>query len=244
MENKLYINYCGTGSPATENWRLNKDAEIQRFYYILGGAGWYRSANGEKHMFEKGCVYVFPYNIRHSFHTDMSDPIRHLYFDFFSSPPIIASTPLCIPVTEGSELGLALELACRMLASRKGAPCTKTQRHLLGLLLDLADEQSTIPFNTDEVICRTLKTVGENFDKQITVTDLAKEAGFEVNYFIRRFSRVMKQTPYAYLKNYRLMQAENLLSEGIPAEKVAEQVGYDSVSSLTRALRRSGQTFK
>ena len=49
----------------------------------------------------------------------------------------------------------------------------------------------------------------------------------------------MKQTPYTYLKNYRLFKARNLLLEGVSAEKAAERVGYESAASLTRALNRA-----
>ena len=62
MDKNLYLNYCGIGSPTTENWKLKKDLGIQRFYYILGGTGGYFSADGKKKPFKKGFLYLFPYN--------------------------------------------------------------------------------------------------------------------------------------------------------------------------------------
>jgi len=241
MDNCLYVNYCGMGSPTTENWRLMPDIEIQRFYYILGGTGWYRSADGQQHLFQKGCVYLFPYNLKHSFYTDMLDPVNHLFYDFLSMPPVIASEPLCVLVEPGSQLHNALMLTCQIQRSYPRETLTQMPmgRHLLQLLLDLVDEQTPIPLNQDPVICQTLKVLQDDYNKPITVRELARQAGFEENYFIRRFKKVMRQTPYAYLKNYRLIQARNLLIEGVPVEKVALQVGYESAASLTRALRRA-----
>ena len=65
---------------------------------------------------------------------------------------------------------------------------------------------------------------------------LALEAGFAPNAFIRHFKRVMGQTPYAYIKDYRLMKATELLSQGVTVARAAELVGYENGSSLSRAL--------
>jgi len=241
MENSLYINYCGLGSPSTENWLLTQDIEIQRFYYVLGGTGWYRSPDGTKHTFQKGCVYLFPYNLRHSFHTDMSDPVSHLFYDFLSAPPIIATEPLRIPVAPDSPLHNALMLACQLKSSDYNSETYKTRldRHMLRLLLDLVHEQMPIPFSTDPIIHNALSIIQRDYATPIMVKELARQVGFEENYFIRRFKKVMKQTPYTYLKNYRLFKARNLLLEGVSAEKAAERVGYESAASLTRAMNRA-----
>jgi len=240
MEHDLYVDYCGVCSP-TENWHLSQDIEIQRLYYILGGTGGYCDDMCQKHYFHQGHLYLFPYNLRHRFFTDKTDPVRHLFFDFLSSPPIIAAEPLCICVDTDSQLSEALVLANRILRTHSKSTLAETRlsKHLLQLLLDLAHERTPLPFYTDPVICDSIKTIQSDYSKPITVRELASQAGFEENHFIRRFRNVMKQTPYAYLKNYRLIQARNLLAAGISVEDAAHKVGYESPSSLTRALRRS-----
>jgi len=110
---------------------------------------------------------------------------------------------------------------------------------LLQVLLLLLEKDHVVPYHTDDVICRSLAYIQENYKDPISVQRLTEHAGFEVNYYIRRFRRVMKQTPYAYLRNYRLMQAKDLLRSGYCASVAAQKVGYESAASLIRALKKS-----
>lgn len=241
MENNLYISSCGVGAPSTKRWHLNQDIEIQRLYYILGGCGGYYDTGGQLHMFQEGHLYLFPYNIRHRFTNDTANPVRHLYFDFLSTPPVIAPEPLSQRVEENTDLKDALTLAVQLFSSRPRATLIESSlgKNTLALLLTLFDELMPLPFHTDEVICQSLETIQKDYNTPITVRSLAALAGFEENYFIRRFRSIMHQTPYAYLRNYRLMQARNLLRAGMSMDEIASKVGYASSASLARALRQT-----
>ena len=240
MDRQFYVSYCGVGSPASKYWYLSVDFEIQRLYYILGGTGGYYGSDHEKHAFRTGSVYLFPYNLRHRFYSESNDPIRHLFFDFLSTPPIIVTQPMELTADVNSHLQEALALACGILSARTSKQIVESQigEPLLRILLTLMDEISPIPFNMDPVICKSLEIIQNQYAEPLSVRQLSDQAGFEENYFIRRFSKVMKQTPYAYLRNYRLMQARNLLGTGLSMEKTAERVGYASAVSLARALRQ------
>lgn len=242
MHHNLYVHYCGFGSPPTEQWFLKPDIEIQRLYYILGGTGGYFGSDGEQHAFQKGHIYLFPYNVKHHFINSGADPIVHLFFDFLSTPPIISGTPLVYSVEENAKAQDVLQLCCRILSEPQnvGASENALGEALLQVLLLLLEKDHVIPYHMDDVICRSLAYIQENYKDPISVQQLAEQAGFEVNYYIRRFHRVMKQTPYAYLRNYRLMQAKDLLRSGCSASVAAQKVGYESAASLLRALKQSG----
>ena len=92
----------------------------------------------------------------------------------------------------------------------------------------------------DPVVCQSLERIQRDYREPLTVTMLAQEAGFEENYYIRRFRGVMQQTPYSYLRNFRLMQARRLLRGGMTMAEAASSVGYESAASLARALRQDG----
>ena len=243
MEHQLYIHYCGTGSPSTNGWHLDREIEMQRLYYILGGTGSYCGSDGQLHPFQKGFLYLFPYNLLQRFNSDPSDPVRHLFFDFLSTPPVIAPSPICVNAAGAAELKDALDLTIRLFQSRPRPVFMESNlcSSLLRLILSLTEEIQPLPFHTDEVICRSLETIQRSYAGPLTVTQLADEAGYEQNYFIRRFRSIMHQTPYAYLRNYRLMQARNLLRTGLSMDEAALKVGYESSSSLARALRQTMQ---
>lgn len=229
----LTVSTCGVGSPPKGNWYLSRDIEVQRLYYILGGTGSYTGGDGRSRPFRSGGLYLFPYNLRDRFWSDPDDPIRHLYFDFLSTPPVIAPEPLfCVPEQE-SDLAAALTLAIRLAGPR---PEPALSGSLLELLLRLTDAVMPLPLSRDRMICRTVETVRTRFAQPLTVAELAREAGFEENYFIRRFRATMGQTPYAYLRNYRLMEARRLLEAGETLTRTAPRVGYETAAALSRAL--------
>ena len=191
------------------------------------------------HDFKAGFLYLFPYNLRDHFVSSEDDPIRHLYFDFLSTPPVIASEPFVLDPSGCDNLLEALALAKQLVTGNGQRHLHKEplRTHLLQLLLTLIDEIQPIPYSSDATVCQTLATVQSQYAQPLTVAQLAKDAGFEENYFIRRFRSVMGLTPYAYLRNYRLMQARRFLNSGATMAEAASRVGYETAASLSRALR-------
>ncbi len=242
MEQNLYISACGMGPAPAGHWYLSRDIEVQRLYCIEGGRGQYTNSDGTLSDFRPGTLYLFPYNLRDHFICDPADPIRHLYFDFLSTPPIIAAEPLRCPVEENSLLRQAIELARQTVTTHSSGQLEQEplRTYLLQLLLELLDQTMPVPYCADDAICAALNTMQTRFAEPLTVDELARIAGFEENHFIRRFRTVMGQTPYAYLRSYRLMEARRLLAAGASSAYAAHQVGYDSAASLTRALGKSG----
>lgn len=86
-----------------------------------------------------------------------------------------------------------------------------------------------------------LRRIWEDYAAPLRVSELAAEVHLEENYFIRRFRRVMGQTPYAYLHTYRLALARQALASGDTLTQAAEKVGYQDAASLSRALRAMGR---
>ena len=99
-----------------------------------------------------------------------------------------------------------------------------------------------LPFVHDEVILRTVDYMEENLSspEPLRVKELAKRAGFEENYFIRRFKNALGMTPYAFLRSRRLYKARELIADGMSVTHAAEAVGYENASSLSRALGKKG----
>ncbi len=253
----LFIECIQTGH-APAGWRKSKLINIQRLYYIKSGKGQYREKNGELQSFEAGHVYIFPYNFYQDFVTDPDDRIDHLYIDFLSTPPIIADAPLIYEVHEGSRIFDTLNIIDSMLknqsreASRaisskferiSDAPAGSPEEYqqalyaLIQALLIMLSAEREIPFSSDSLVADSLKHMHRNYMHEINIKELAKNSGYHVNHFIRRFSAVMGMSPYAYLRRYRLYRAKELISAGMGISRTAELVGYENASSLSRALK-------
>ena len=234
----LQISTFGQGT-VPPGWALAKSTEMQRLYYIKSGVGSYLRADGQRIGFRHGCFYLFPYNYHACFQSGTSDPIDHVYFDFVSMPPILVAEPLCIPADTETLIHLAQLLLDTTIGHDR--PDHETGRALLTLALRLLNEKSTIPFYTDEIVSAALRRIWEDYAAPLRISELAAEVHLEENYFIRRFRRVMGQTPYAYLRTYRLALARQALASGDTLAQAAEKVGYQDAASLSRALRAMGR---
>ena len=96
---------------------------------------------------------------------------------------------------------------------------------------------SPSPFYTDEVVSETLRRIWSDYASPLHISELAAAVHLEENHFIRRFRRAMGQTPYAYLRTYRLALAKQAIASGNTLTQAAEKGGYQNAASLSRALR-------
>lgn len=239
-------------------WFVSQRVKIQRLYYIKGGTGSMNDSHGGRIPFEKGKIYIQPYNFEAQFTSDPNDPIDHVYYDFLSTPPIISNKPIVYsPQTNSTATSLicATECLCRELTEsgvidkfgyvpphllNKDSKFGHIFRGILSTLLMTLSFEKELPFSEDAMIVEALDTIRKNYMKAVSVSELAAAAGFDVHYFIRRFKSIMGMTPYAYLRSYRLIKAAELIESGMSIAETSERVGYESPTALSRALKKDG----
>jgi AraC-like DNA-binding protein len=75
---------------------------------------------------------------------------------------------------------------------------------------------------------------------EISLDDLARDAGLSAFHFLRVFSAVIGVTPHQYLVRSRLRKAAKLLADpGIPVTTVAHDSGFADLSNFVRTFRRA-----
>lgn len=251
---------------APPDWWQNNRYNIQRLFYIKGGKGYIVDENGRHTQFIPGKIYVFPSNIYHNFMTGNEDCIDHIYFDFYSTPPIVSMSPLIYDVPPDSALESIVETLDRLLPDRlpggarhdqiwshtsiprdftriANAPHKSNEEFkqiiysLFDTLINLLSYERELPLSDDREINEVLEKIRKCYNEDLSVAKLAADSGFEVNYFIRRFRKIVGVTPYSYLKSYRLAKAQEFYSLGYTMAQVAEMVGYEDASSLSRAMK-------
>ena len=222
---------------APDGWWMKTKTNMQRLYYIKGGTGYIKKDDGSTERFEKGYFYLHPYNLTANFINDPSDPLDHLYFDFLSAPAIISSEQKKYAVSPAAKTVIDTVEEC--LSGYSLHDNKELYSSLLSALLYLLSAESSLPTVNDKAILSALDTVHSQYASALSVVQLASKSGFETNYFIRRFRKTMGVTPYAYLRTVRLIKAKELLDAGHPLSSTAEAVGYESSSSLSRALKKS-----
>lgn len=97
-----------------------------------------------------------------------------------------------------------------------------------GLLAGLADSR----------LSRSLNAMHELPQRQWSLKDLAHEASMSRSQFAERFGQVLGVTPLAYLSDWRLSLAQEMLLQGRSAKVAATEVGYINAAAFSRAFAR------
>jgi len=99
----------------------------------------------------------------------------------------------------------------------------------LGLLRGLADARLAV----------AIRAMHEAPARAWTVEELARAAALSRSGFFHRFTREVGLAPMAYLQNWRMALAKDLLRRGdIALSEIAERVGYSSSSTFSTAFGR------
>ncbi len=91
----------------------------------------------------------------------------------------------------------------------------------------------------DEQINRALKAIHAAAGSELTLVDIARQAGMSRSNLARRFKEILGETPINYLTRWRMLKARELLRiSGRSLSDIAESVGYGSEAAFSRAFKR------
>jgi len=81
--------------------------------------------------------------------------------------------------------------------------------------------------------------IGDNYERDLTLTELAGVAGMSTFHFAREFKRAAGTTPHQYLMKFRVERAKSLLAESkLPLVEVGFRSGFSHQSHFSRLFRR------
>lgn len=87
-------------------------------------------------------------------------------------------------------------------------------------------------------LCSAVDFIHENYDTQISLTQLSKISCISSFHFLRAFKQVFRTTPHQYITSVRLQYACKLLRQTeLPVSEVCFASGFQDVSSFTRLFR-------
>ncbi|GAB4122531.1 MAG: AraC family transcriptional regulator [Acidobacteriota bacterium] len=88
-------------------------------------------------------------------------------------------------------------------------------------------------------ICRVMQHLHHEYDRKITVRELAMRSGMSPSVFHQHFKQVMSTTPGQYVKSIRLHKARSLMiDQGLGVAEAALRVGCRSPSQFSREFKR------
>ena len=240
----------GSLKAPVNTWYCQKYVGINRLYYIHSGIGGYEH-NGKKYPLRSGKLYFIPYTVSFTPFSDVNDPIVHTYMDFELIPPIITNEILSLEANKSNKISSAVSvfhLGGTMSNHTDLSPLLEDPtfwelcKASVVYLVNAITLENKIPKITDKVVTKSLEIMHTRLNEKLTVNDIAGLCYMNPDSFIRRFSRIVGTTPYAYLKNIRLRTARYLKELGMPLSQIASEVGYSDASALSHALRHPKKT--
>jgi AraC-like DNA-binding protein len=82
-----------------------------------------------------------------------------------------------------------------------------------------------------------LAYIFDHLGEDLSIDRLSRMMHFNPRYFIKLFKQETGCSPHNYINSLRMYQAERLIRDGTPVNRVAEMVGFSNSSSFSRAFR-------
>ena len=235
-----------------KNWRIVNNYEID--YNLVGERTMY--VDGKKYEITPGTIVC-----RRPGQTVASVGIYNMYtltLDFSKSIELVTSIrhhgthiqplyksyiwdviPIAFEPLHMNEIG---EIYRRLVYLSKQPERIEETNCLLSELLHLivADAYAAhLPCNKPTVVDTLLVYIQENFNRRITLDELAKLVHLNKSYMIRLFRRNTDMTPIAYLNKFRISQAKKILfNSDCPIGEVASASGFENEAYFIYCFRR------
>ena len=92
---------------------------------------------------------------------------------------------------------------------------------------------------TDEKLSKAISAMHKNPGANWTLSLLADIAGMSRTAFAEKFTQLVAQTPVAYLSEYRMQEAERMMSDPKNSVKlIADSLGYATEAAFRKAFKR------
>ncbi len=216
-----------------ENWNPEEYVPYHRIYYVYGGEA-YCKINGQTHQLKEGRLYFLPVNTMYELSHNKDNPLECMYLHIYTMP-LISTSIREIDVEEGGLLSIVLESLRQLMSCGHEYASLMAQ---VAVLVDVLSEYITYEFMENIAVMKALDTIEKEYNTKLTNETLAKEFGYNTNYFIRMFATHMGIPPKAYIEKYRLRMAIQFLIEGKTVQEVANKVSYSDSNSFCRFFKR------
>lgn len=157
---------------------------------------------------------------------------------------LLDELPFCLPISDSMNQLTDMLIA---LTNREDNRYLEVSRHLAQAAAELYVTESRLRDATVTVhsaVLMTMERIRRGYAEDLSVNQLACEAGISPEHLIRLFRRHQGVTPSQYLWNYRIKRGIELLqSTGLTIGEIAERTGFKTSYHFARAIKRqTGRT--
>lgn len=108
------------------------------------------------------------------------------------------------------------------------------------LINDLIIQIMLLNANTSSyAFIKTIEYIEENFEKKITIDELADIAKMSKYHFIRKFKRTYSETPYEFITRFKINKSKSLLlTSEHSIDEISLMVGFNDATTFIRAFKK------
>ena len=201
---------------------------FSRLYYILDGEAYYEE-KGKRVRLQKRHLYLTPVKKSFGLHDNPNDQLLHTYAHVTTLPAITRFTE--IPVAEGTPLFDAISLWRRHIHSKDKSALRAILQLVLSCIEPYLDTGTRSP---EERIREQLHLA----NGEISMQQLSRLLGYSREHLTRVFKAAYHITPHRYCDTLRMERASELLLQGIPVYRVAQELHYSSPYAFSKAFKK------
>lgn len=224
---------------------VNHSHEFFHFIYVDSGEGSI-TVDGTAYKMLTGKIFPIPPGVNHGFYNTSDEVLRtyELKFRLFGSEAKgrIEKLPVCMQI-DSSPVDKSLLSLYREAHTDQLLSSDVTSLHfqlLMTYLLRCCENNKNETAKKKSVypeIERVIDYVLNNLAEELPLEKLAEVAGFEKNYFLRKFKKQTGYTPIAFILNRRLEKAKELLRfSDMNITQIAEATGFKSVHYFSKVF--------
>lgn len=216
-------------------------------HHVFSGKGYY-IVNHKTYKLQEGDSFIIYPNTVVNYYADVNDPWEYYWVGFRGAEikSLISQTdftPENVVISthhnqELKEILLKLYHASGEALHNQIAMVGYLYLFLSILIQDSEHRQTGIDISM-EYIRQAIDYVSENYEKHITVTDIADALGVSRSHLYRVFVKNMALSPKVYLENYRIQQSCVLLQEtSMTINEIASSVGYEDQLHFSKVFKK------
>ena len=230
------------------------------FHYVLSGKGkLYSFNNGVQkeasvYNIKAGEGFLVTPNIVNTYEADGDDPWHYIWVEFeglkaeryLEEIGLSSKRPIFIPKEYNEDNSIKDNLT--FLLNNPKAPDSAILGHLYLFFYSLLENSSFNNVkdsgNLQEFYVReAINYIEKNYDKNISIKDIATWCNLDRSYFGKIFKNSMKTTPQEFLIKYRLSKAcEMLKDDNLSIMEISELTGYSNQFHFSRAFKEVYKT--
>jgi AraC-like DNA-binding protein len=207
-----------------------KDVSVgfSRIYYVIDGEAYYEE-NGKKRRLMHNHVYLTPVKRPFTLYENPSDKLFHTYSHVVTFPPV--QNLIEIEVENDTPLSDAVSLWRKYVSVMD----FELQSSIIQLLLSCIDRQQN---DASSIALRVKNYLDSTESFVLDMQKISRNFGYSREHITRAFASVYHVTPKQYLNTHRMNIALSELVNGKKIYEVAEEVGFSSQYSFSKAFKK------